>query len=180
MPKTAAYVDYQQRASEFKVGDKVKPFQARPTSYAGTVQAVWPAIGMVDVEWPHGSERIPVEELQRLAMSEYATPAVGNDNIPGGRGTVEVPGGPKTASLRVRRVAEAYVKKALYWTTADRRYRATKAELDSNSFLCPRCGEVSLKKAVYRRADGQSERLFGCPECLFLVTRDAITNCPGA
>ena len=174
MGKSAAYVDFQQRASEFKVGDVVKPFQARPASYSGTVQAVWPAIGMVDVEWPHGSERVPVEELQRM-KSDSVPPAVGHDNVPGGAGTVSVPGGPVTPAGRV---ATAFVKKALYWAAADRQYRATRAELDSGSFHCPKCKESMLKKCIYRREDGQSERLFGCPDCLFLVTQDALLNHP--
>ena len=176
MGKTA-YVDYQQRAAEFHVGDQVKPFQARPTGYAGTVQAVWPAIGMIDVEWPHGSERVPVEDVQRM-KSDMLPPAVGHDNIPGGAGTVSVPGGPKTAS--VHRVAAAFVKKALYWATADRRYRASKSELEAGSFHCPKCKEAMLKKCVYQRRDGQSERLLGCPDCLFLITQDAILNHPDA
>ena len=178
--KTAAYVDYQQRAAEFKVGDRVKPFWDRLPSHMGTVMAVWPAIGMVDEEWPHGSERLPVEDLQKMESKDYTPPEEGHDNVPGGVGTVRVPGGPKTASLSVARVTDAYVKKALYWATADRQYKATQGELDEGAFRCPKCKEGMLKKCVYKRRDGQSERLLGCPECLFLIKPEAILNHPEA
>jgi hypothetical protein len=130
---------------------------------------------MVDIEWPHGNERLPVEELVRCTNMPLIAPV--QENVPGGAGSVPVPEGPsKKASAR--RVAEAYVKKALYWVEADRQFRATRAELDGSSFTCPKCKTSTLKKAIYRRKNGQSEHLLGCPTCLFLVLRDSITNHP--
>ena len=170
-PKSAAIVDYQQRATEFSVGDLVYPFIDGNKDQAGRVQAVWPAIGMVDVEWPHGSERRPVEDLARLK----SPPAVGNDNIPGGAGTVSVPGGPLPQSSRI---AAAYLKKALYWAAPDRRYRATKGEVDGTLFTCPKCKEKSLMPASYKRRDGISDRLLACPGCLFLIKRCDIIGHP--
>lgn len=178
MSERAAYVDYQQRASEFAVGDAVYPFMSGNHDLMGRVQAVWPAIGMVQVEWPHGSERVPVEDLQRYERKDQLPPAVGLDNVPGGASSVSVPGGPvapKTATLAIegsiRRVAEAFVKKALYWGASDRKYRATKGELDSGSFNCPKCREHALRKAIYKRQEGRSEPLLGCPSCMFLIKR---------
>jgi len=178
--KTAAYIDYQQRASEFAVGDLVYPFVSGNPALNGRVMAVYPAIGMVDVEWPHGSERVPVEEVQQYfnQAGDYNPPSVGHDNIPGGADKVFVPGGPvkpvdqKPLSRRafmVERVARAHVKKALYWAAADRKYRATQMELDGGDFQCPKCKDVHLRPASYKRENGSSVRLFGCPECLFLV-----------
>ena len=167
-----AYVDFQQRASEFEVGDRVCSVW---TSHApvGRVQAVWPSIGMVDVEWPHGSERLPVEELQQLDTQDVVDPPdLGHDNIPGGAGTVSVPGGPAV------KLAQEWVKKALYWASPDRHYRATQAEVSSNQFTCPKCKEAVLRSAVYKRSEGVSERLLGCPACLFLVKRCDVIGHP--
>lgn len=211
MGKTATtYLDYQQRAAEFRVGDAVAPFGA-DTHFAGRVVAVFPAIGMVDVEFSYGNKRYPVEDLQRIRPSQPVISPM-TDSTPGGAGTVPVPNGPyknmnvvdrpmpvvevspaesdavredredrvKASSLQRKlatRVAAAFVKKAIYWNGADRKYRATNEEVDGKVYLCPKCKEVPLKKAIYKRVEGQSERLFGCPSCLFLVKRDDITNC---
>lgn len=179
-----AYVDYQQRATEFAVGDVVYPFFGSPDQ-AGRVTAVWPAIGMVDVEWPHGPGRMPVEDLAQYEAKDYRPPHPVHENVPGGVSTVQVPGGPmdfadplpgqKVATFAIegsiRRVAEAFVKKALYWGAADRKYRATKSELDTGAFNCPKCRKAALRKAIYKRSEGRSEDLLGCPDCMFLIKR---------
>ena len=103
--RTAAVTDYQQRAREFQVGDLVYPFLSGNRDLMGRVVGVYPAIGMVQVQWPHGSERMPVEDLQRFESDEYKPPEVENDTVPGGRHTVPVSSGTgRTAS--VNRVAE--------------------------------------------------------------------------
>ena len=56
MAKQAA-INYQQRAVEFQVGDSIVPFGV-PAEKAGRVVAVYPAIGMVDVEFPSGQNDI--------------------------------------------------------------------------------------------------------------------------
>jgi len=160
-----AYVDYQQRAKEFSIGDSVYPFWA-DLSQTGRVVAVYPAIGMVDVEFPQGNKRMDVTELQRHDDTLAQEPDPENANVPGGRGTVSVPGGPRTAA---ERVAHAYVKKALYWGARNRHYRAPKAEITSGHFNCPKCKSMSLRPSNYKRIDGVSERLLGCPTCLFLI-----------
>ena len=178
MPNRTAYVDYQQRATEFSVGDSVFPYWGSPDQ-SGRVVDVFPAIGMADVEFPHGNKRYPVEELQRHDHTLTQEPDPENNNVPGGRGTVSVPGGPKTASLTAaERVAHAYVKKSLYWAAKDRHYRAPQAEIDSGNFNCPKCKDVPLRPANYKRTDGVSERLMGCPTCLFLIKRCDIIGHP--
>ena len=149
----SAYTDYQARAAEFSVGDVVFPYEAS-SDKSGTVVSVYPAIGMVDVQFPNGSKRYPVEDLQRtdLPSSDY-------ESVPGGAGSVSLPGGPAPSPKKV----------ALYWKEKDRGYHATKAECPSGPYSCPKCKEANLKKAVYKRREGASERLFACPGCLFLI-----------
>lgn len=167
------YVDYQQRAREFSVGDLAYPLAGGSTdeSQAGRVVAVWPAIGQVDIEFAWGSGRYGVEDLQRVTSIVAIPPNPEHTTVPGGAGTVPVSGSPRTAAASIDRVAHAWIKKALYWASSDRHYQATRAELDSGSYTCPKCKEGALKHAIYKRSEGKSERLLGCPSCLFLIKR---------
>ena len=189
MSERTAYVDYQQRASEFAVGDIVYPFMSGNSDNSGRVMAVYPAIGMCDVEWPHGSERMAVEDLQQYEAKDYRPPEVGHDNVPGGAESVTVPGGPtklphKSASVDLeassRRVAEAFVKRSIYWGAKNRKYRATKAEIQAGKFGCPKCraAEVHLRKVNYKRSEGRSDNLFGCPSCMFVINRSDLIGHP--
>jgi len=182
------YVDYQQRASEFSVGDLAFPLAGGATdeSQAGTVVAVFPGIGQVDIEFPWGSGRYPVEDVQRVKPLAIP-PDPEHNSVPGGAGTVSVPGGPvskSAARLSIDRISQAWVKSALYWASKDRTYRGTKIELDGGKYACPKCkaGEdgnpIHLRPANYKRVDGQSHRLLGCPHCLFLIKRDQIIGDP--
>ncbi len=174
---TAHIVDWQQRAKEFAVGDSVFPFPLGNDAVSGRVVAAFPAIGMVDVEYPNGTKRHPVEELQRASdASESVAPQT--ENVPGGAGTVRVPGGPDVKEASVKRVSEAFVKKGLYWAAKDRQYRCSASEATTGKYACPKCKVGSLKKAVYKRNEGASERLMGCPECLFLIKRADIIGHP--
>ena len=180
MKQATTYVDYQQRAKEFVVGDLALPFGA-DESVAGRVVAVYPAIGMVDIEYPHGSGWYPVEQIQRVTDIAARPPLPENNSIPGGEGTVRVPGGPeKLASdgCLASRVSHAFVKRALYWASKDRHYRATQAELASNGYTCPKCKETALKAVRYKRQNGNSEHLMACPACLFLIKRCDIIGHP--
>lgn len=178
--KTAEnYVDYQERAREFAPGDLVVPY-GNTQEAGGRVIAVYPAIGMADVEFTSGAKRIPVEDLQRFDKEEGTTLPPCGDSTPGGHptavstDTVEVP----VRLANSRRVAEAFVKQALYWAASDRRYRATQAEIATGHFKCPKCKEAVLRPAIYKRRGGQSERLLGCPNCLFLVKKSDIIGHP--
>lgn len=196
------YVDYQARSQAFKVGDCVFPQIGGTPANGGTVVAIWPAIGMVDVQFPHGSTRYPVEELviSQTANAEAVLDVTLN-TVPGGLGTVSVPGGPSGAPLdrtptrpfytspkpplftpqpiaqaqpQGSRVSTAYLKKAVYWAGSNRQYKPTKAENETGRLCCPRCEDAILRKVVYKREDGKSVRLFCCPECLFLLRRSDV------
>ena len=170
----SSVIDYQMRALEFAPGD-VAVLSGDPDTQAGRVVAVWPAIGMVDIEFPGGNKRYPVEDLQRLDANAVPIPPF-NNSVPGGAGTVEVAGGKIAVDVQIltNRVAHAFVKKALYWAERDRRYRVTSEELGGAALTCPKCKEAQLRKAIYKRRKGQSEHLLGCPTCLFLIKREDI------
>ena len=253
-------IDWQQRSFDFPVGSYVYPFLSGNRDLMGRVVAIYPAIGMADVQWPHGSERVPVEELQRYEEENYIPPGVDDSTVPGGTpasvvkadGESDAPNLdkngepiPKVAETKgihdwlpgglgdgvspddvpadqlvkgikvemehtsdpniarelavdhltedpkyydklevmekkasTQRVAEAWVKKALYWGSSDRKYKCSDAERSSGEYLCPRCRQAVLRKAVYKRRDGQSEKLLGCPNCLFLIKRTDIIGDP--
>jgi len=79
-------------------------------------------------------------------------------------------------------VAEAFVKKALYWHQADRQFRASREEIATGHYKCPNCKakgmDNTLRPAVYKRSGGISEKLLGCPSCLFLVKKADIVGHP--
>jgi hypothetical protein len=169
---STVYVDYQQRAKGFEVGMRVFPFFEGNPNKSGVVRAVFPAIGMVDVQFPHGSTRMPVEDLV-VDTSGDTDNVMEKDSIPGGVGTVPVSSGAsedvviKSAS----KVASLYMKKALYWAERDRKY---KRKRDESHAHCPKCKHVKLKNTSYKRINGLSERLLGCPSCLFLIKKSDI------
>lgn len=175
--KADNFIDFQERAREFSVGDIVVPF-GYFDSQAGRVTAVWPAIGMADVEFPTGNKRWPVEDLQRF-VDGNADPTH-TDSTAGGIPTVSVPGGP-TPKASAQRIAQAFTKKALYWAQRDRKYRMNGVELSSGKPCCPRCeGSPPLKKGVYKRRGDVSVPLLGCPNCMFLIKAVDIVNHPDA
>jgi len=199
--KTAAIINYQIRGAQFAVGDVVYPFLDGSSDLNGRVVAVWPAIGMVDVEWPHGSERLPVEDVQKISPDSFYQPpevAPGDSSVPGGAESVPVSVGPIEKAIipneeQVTRLATAFINKSiwqnsqlpefkrrlsLYWASKDRRYKARKAELSDGKYYCPRCGEIELRKATYKRRAGESLHLLGCPNCLFLIKKADIIGDP--
>lgn len=147
----SAYTDYQELAKEFAVGDTVVPF-GHDSSAEGTIVALYPAIGMVDVQTSQGAKRFPVEELRKVKPDSVVSEPLKTESVPGGAGSV-----PSTAKV------------ALYWKNKDRGYQATRAECDSGVFGCPKCKESELRKAIYKRREGLSERLLACPKCMFLI-----------
>lgn len=171
------YIDYQQRAAEFKVGDMVFPVGASVNDALGRVVAVYPAIGQLDIEWPAGAKRMPVEDVQRVQKELGVAPEKDHSSVPGDPGSVAVSTGPEQARKATRgqlfisagRVSNAFVKRALYWAAKNRHYKATKAECESGRYLCPRCKDVVLRPAPYERSDGVSVDLLGCTGCLFLI-----------
>jgi len=95
---------------------------------------------------------------------------VPTNTVPGGAGTVPVSGGPPKRASKgsVSRVAQAFAKKSMYWKSKDRQYACTRAEVDTGTPNCPKCC-ATMRKARYKRREGMTERLFACPECLFLI-----------
>ena len=148
-------VDYQSRAKEFSIGDRVIPYGLFD-SQSGRVTAVYPAIGMVDVEFAIGNKRIPVEVLTRYSESNPIPPFTDSSPI----------SGKKASAHRV----------AMYWTEKNRKYRATKEEVESKTVHCPKCSITKMEKTVYSRDGGASEHLMGCPTCLFLIRFEDIVN----
>ena len=155
--QASAYTNYQELAGEYAVGDTVIPIGHGPEA-EGTVVALYPAIGMVDVQTSVGAKRFPVEDLQRLKPDAASLESLDTNSVPGGAGSV--PASPKQASPE---------KVALYWKTRDRQYHATREECSSGNYGCPKCKESQLKPAIYKRREGASERLFACPNCMFLI-----------
>lgn len=151
MKSGSAYTNYQELAAEFAVGDTVVPF-GHDNSAEGTIVALYPAIGMADVQTSQGSKRFPVEELRKIKPNAVSSEPLKTESVPGGAGSVP-------SSKKV----------ALYWKNRDRQYHATKSECDSGAFGCPKCKETALRKAIYKRREGASERLFACPKCMFLI-----------
>lgn len=196
--------NWQARGQTFAVGQSVRLIQGGPTD-EGRVIAVWPGIGMVDVQWPHTSYRHPVEDLliNNPGQDPFIAPI--HESVPGeaGVGALVSTGKPQTDNLipmisplvqevkledklgslkeLAQRVAKVYVKKAIYWNGLDRKYRCTRVEGATGHYKCPKTScNGTLKPAVYKREDQSSVKLLGCPKCLFLIRRQDIidaTNC---
>lgn len=170
MADRSAFVNYQERAREFQVGMTVVPVNGDFLSDVGKVTAVWPGIGMVDVELSSGNTRYPVEDLQVF------NPDLGSYDGPNTNSTI-APNPILHRQANITNVVHGYVKQAIYWASADRKYRATQAEQDSGQYNCPKCRETVLKRAIYKRQDGRSERLLGCPICMFLIKASDLNGC---
>lgn len=165
--RTAQDTNWQQLAHEFKPGDSVSLLGDGVPQGVARVVAVWPAIGMIDVQYGTSSTRLPVEDVIKLdGNNPYEPPQPQHALVPGGVGTVPVSGGPP--DKMVKRVAAAHLKRALYWAARDRQYRPSKMERETGRYSCPKCGEA-MRKMRYKRRNGCTEKLLGCSECLFLI-----------
>jgi hypothetical protein len=101
--QATTYTDYQARGREFSVGMRVFPFHGGNADKAGVVMQVFPAIGMVDVEFPYGSKRFPVEDLVIVEDTHSNTV----DSIPGGTGVTPVSAS-RVASLYLNKKKEQF------------------------------------------------------------------------
>lgn len=180
--------DWQARGQEFTVGHTVALVNGGATD-TGRVVAVWPGIGMVDVQFPHTSYRIPVEDLQIINPGDDPYVAPMHEDVPGGAGsdamvsdgavsTNVVEGEAPRVELvhevnklaSVSKVAREFVKKSLYWHATDRKYRISREERDGGYMRCPaRSCAGHLRKATYKMEDGRKVKLHACPECLFMI-----------
>lgn len=162
--RSTQYVDYQRRSQAFELGMRVYPFLGGNPSRSGLVIAIYPAIGMVDVQFPHGSQRYPVEDLVVDTSGDYLNIYEDNqDTVPGGVGTVPVTS--RAVKKQASRVASKYMKQAIYWYKKDRTYRQCRNEEDP---CCPKCKDP-LSTTVYKRRGGMSEKLLVCRSCLFII-----------
>ena len=111
-----SYVDYQQRARQFEIGMRVYPYFGGKPDKSGVVVQIFPAIGMVDVQFPHGVSRYPVEDLVLDTSGDYENLANTPDSIPGGRGVVPVSSGSAKSLITdssKKRVASLYMNKLM-------------------------------------------------------------------
>jgi hypothetical protein len=190
MKRRADEGNWQARGQEFSVGQSVQLVNGGETD-VGRVVATWPGIGMCDVQFPHTSYRLPVEDLQIINPGDDPFIAPMHEDVPGGAGgegdvAVGAPQGNviegevprvelvhevgKSAAKMSRRVAQAFVKKSLYWHGRDRKYRVSRQEHASGNYRCPtKCCEGTLRRASYKMEDGRTVKLHACPECLFMI-----------
>ena len=162
--RSTQYVDYQRRSQAFELGMRVYPFLGGNPSRSGIVVAIFPAIGMVDVQFPHGSQRYPVEDLVVDTSGDYLNIySDDQDTVPGGVGTVPVSS--RKVNKQASRVASKYMKQAIYWYKKDRTYRQCRHE---EKPCCPKC-KTPLGNTVYKRRGGKSEKLLACYTCLFII-----------
>lgn len=182
MPSKRSFMDYQSRAYSFQIGDTVSPLIGRGAPFKGTVIAVYPAIGQIDVQLPYGTQRFSVEDvIPDGDSSDEALYDIFQDAVPGGVGTVRVPGGPppeiiyekSMGSSKTARIVDRFIKRSMYWNGIDRQYKATRNELASGSFGCPKC-KNHMSSAVYKRREGLSSKLLCCPSCSFVIKFDDI------
>ena len=181
MPSKKSFMDYQSQSYSYQIGDTVSPLIGRGVPFKGTIIAVYPAIGQVDVQLPYGSQRFSVEDIiPEEGSSGDGLYDIFQDAIPGGVGTVRVPGGPppeiiyeKPKTSKTARVVDRYLKKSMYWNGVNRQYRATRGEIDSGQYGCPKC-KNHMSPAIYKRREGLSSKLLCCSGCSFVIKFDDI------
>lgn len=161
--RSSQYVDYQRRSQAFELGMRVYPFYGGNPARSGVIVSIFPAIGMVDVQFPHGASRFPVEDLVVDTSGDYKNLTNEESSIPGGLGTVPVSS--RAVKKQANRVASRYMKQAIYWYKKDRTYRQCRNEKVP---CCPKCKDP-LGATVYKRRDGKSEKLLVCRSCLFII-----------
>lgn len=203
MERRADEGNWQARGQEFEVGHSVRLVNGGATDI-GRVVATWPGIGMCDVQFPHTSYRIPVESLQIVNPGDNPFISPMHEDVPGGAGVsadvavgapatnaiehrvpqVELvhevgPEGKQAAdrSVMTQRVAQAFVKKSLYWHARDRKYRVSRDEHASGHYRCPaKSCDGTLRRASYKMEDGQMVKLHACPRCLFMIRASDILD----
>lgn len=227
-------IDFWEIAKNFKTGDVVQRFlpfaQGDALSpFVGKVLVSHPGLGVVDVQWPHGHQRISADEIVLVnpkitkylplnldqAYSTYDMSKIAAwklDRVPGEfLGDLSQLWSNKKSDLDSydvlwrkysnfvddltiksltlkfydvgRRMAKLRMashirKNAAYWVAQGRQYRATKEEIQSKRFLCPKCGTL-MKNATYRMEKGTRVRLLACPKDLFLIERTSMLDPDG-
>lgn len=75
-------------------------------------------------------------------------------------------------------LGEVARKTATYWTSQNRRHRATRSEVDAKRANCPKCG-TQMRKTTFAMTEGQRMRLFACPQDLYLIQQQDILGPDG-
>lgn len=170
--------DPQARAREFAVDDWVTPIGADNTD-VGRVVSVWPGLGVVDVEWGTGYRRMNVEDIAKIGPNDAVVPPEHVENVPGG---LPVRPGREASGRKPdpSRIATAFIKEGIYWASKDRSYRATRQEIESGSYMCPRCRDCDnpMLPKTYKQESGKKVKLMACPSCMYLIKIDNIIGHP--
>jgi hypothetical protein len=69
-------------------------------------------------------------------------------------------------------------KTAAYWVAQNRQYRATSDELKCGKLACPKCA-TRMRRATYRMQKGSKQKLFACPQCLYLIDPTSVLGPSG-
>lgn len=69
-------------------------------------------------------------------------------------------------------------KTAVYWMAQNRQHRATRKEVNAKCPNCPKCG-TPMRKATYKMREGRKERLFACPNDMYLIKQTDILGPDG-
>lgn len=162
--------DLRDATRRFRVGDLVTPLWARSGTFVGVVIGVYPALWRVDVDWGIWREKISPDELR--PASTVQRPPIQTAVSPSGAAT-------DARKIASRVAAHALKRRGLYWAAPDRKYRATRSEVEAGRYGCPRCGE-DLCKATVRKRDGEHEKILACWGCEFLVDPADVVNDPAA
>jgi hypothetical protein len=236
-------IDYWKLTQDFEAGDAVQRFAPglgglSLSPFLGMVTAVHRGLGVVDVQWPYGNERMFPDDIVRVnpQLVHYLPPSLDQSymsydiqkarekwasaprlwrttELPAGfhvdlarqwtRGANEVSayddlwrkyaafGAPDedirdevgkfylvARNLSELRVQQHVVKTATYWVAQNRQYRVTTQEIGAMKPSCPRCSK-QMRKTTYKMTEGQRERLFACPKCLFLIKQEHLLGPDG-
>lgn len=148
--------NWQARGQEFAVGQSVRLVGSGDTA-EGRVVAVWPAIGMVDVQWPHTANRHPVEDLQIIAAGDDGFVAPMHEDVPGGPGTpAEVSDGAMHGN--VIEGEEAHVEMVREVSGGDASLLEKRADLDFET-MKSRVARAFVKKSLYWHATDRKYRV---------------------
>lgn len=148
--------NWQARGQEFAVGQAVRLIGSGDTA-EGRVVAVWPAIGMVDVQWPHTANRHPVEDLQIIAAGDDNFVAPMHEDVPGGAGcSSEVSDGAMQGN--VIEGEDPRVEIVRQMSKGDASLLEKRADLDLAA-MTSRVARAFVKKSLYWHATDRKYRV---------------------
>jgi hypothetical protein len=181
--KDATTYDYQARAREFAVGEYAHPIGAGPMDI-GRISEVFPGIGMVQVEFPYGSRRYPVEDVEKIHPSNSPIIPTTTENVPGGTdvpsvsagrpSTVTPEGSSETVSGKETTGQEGMTTGPDGGAPSATRTARTKLTAADRQIMADRILEAHIKKALYWHSADRNFRVnkaefesgqYACPKC---------------